>query len=51
MSPATNILGSLVRHGDGLPLVVEQAEDEIAAVNMVARCQKEKITALLLAAG
>ena len=34
MSPATGIMEHLVGSGDGLPLVVEQAEDEIAAVNM-----------------
>lgn len=35
MSPATNIIQSLIDWGSDLPLVVEQAEDEIAAVNMV----------------
>lgn len=35
MSPATGIMGHLVRQTDHLPLVVEQAEDEIAAINMV----------------
>ena len=35
MSPATNIIQALIDWGANLPLVVEQAEDEIAAVNMV----------------
>jgi 2-oxoglutarate ferredoxin oxidoreductase subunit alpha len=35
MSPATGILANLTGFEDKLPLVVEQAEDEIAAVNMV----------------
>ncbi len=34
MSPATPILVSLASHIDRFPLVLEQAEDEIAAVNM-----------------
>ncbi len=34
MSPATGIMGHLVEQMDHLPLVVEQAEDEIAAINM-----------------
>jgi 2-oxoglutarate ferredoxin oxidoreductase subunit alpha len=35
MSPATGIMLHLAAHQDDLPVVVEQAEDEIAAVNMV----------------
>jgi 2-oxoglutarate ferredoxin oxidoreductase subunit alpha len=35
MSPATGIVQALIDWGGDLPLVVEQAEDEIAAVNMV----------------
>jgi 2-oxoglutarate ferredoxin oxidoreductase subunit alpha len=35
MSPATSIMGHLVKQTDHFPLVVEQAEDEIAAINMV----------------
>jgi len=34
MSPATGIMMHLAAYQDGFPLVVEQAEDEIAAVNM-----------------
>ncbi|MFP3998385.1 MAG: 2-oxoacid:acceptor oxidoreductase subunit alpha [Desulfobacterales bacterium] len=34
MSPATGIMANLAEFEDRLPLVVEQAEDEIAAVNM-----------------
>lgn len=34
MSPSTGILEYLSQHGEGLGIVVEQAEDEIAAVNM-----------------
>ncbi|MFW6081719.1 MAG: 2-oxoacid:acceptor oxidoreductase subunit alpha [Desulfosalsimonas sp.] len=35
MSPATGIMENLVEFEESRPLVVEQAEDEIAAVNMV----------------
>ncbi|MBA4368968.1 MAG: 2-oxoacid:acceptor oxidoreductase subunit alpha [Desulfobacterium sp.] len=35
MSPATGIMTHLVSLADEFPIVVEQAEDEIAAVNMV----------------
>lgn len=35
MSPATDILVSLTDYEDDFPLVLEQAEDEIAAVNMI----------------
>ncbi|MFH1982073.1 MAG: 2-oxoacid:acceptor oxidoreductase subunit alpha [Pseudomonadota bacterium] len=35
MSPATGIIQALVELAPTMPLVVEQAEDEIAAVNMV----------------
>ncbi|MDD2558431.1 MAG: 2-oxoacid:acceptor oxidoreductase subunit alpha [Desulfuromonadaceae bacterium] len=35
MSPATGIMTHLVQLAEHFPLVVEQAEDEIAAVNMV----------------
>jgi len=35
MSPATGIMAHLAALSDNFPLVVEQAEDEIAAVNMV----------------
>ena len=35
MSPATGIMAHLASYTDRFPLVVEQAEDEIAAVNMV----------------
>ena len=35
MSPATSIMQHLVSYQDRFPLVVEQAEDEIAAVNMI----------------
>lgn len=35
MSPATSIMGHLANYADKFPLVVEQAEDEIAAANMV----------------
>jgi 2-oxoglutarate ferredoxin oxidoreductase subunit alpha len=34
MSPATSIMLNLARHADAMGLVVEQAEDEIAAINM-----------------
>ncbi len=34
MSPATSIMLNLVAHADEMGLVVEQAEDEIAAINM-----------------
>ena len=35
MSPATGIMAQLVQLAEYFPLVVEQAEDELAAVNMV----------------
>ncbi len=35
MSPATGIMAQLSRLSDNFPLVVEQVEDEIAAVNMI----------------
>jgi len=35
MSPATGIMAHLASFSDRFPLVVEQAEDEIAAVNMI----------------
>jgi 2-oxoglutarate ferredoxin oxidoreductase subunit alpha len=35
MSPATDIMANLIALSEHLPLVVEQAEDEIAAMNMV----------------
>jgi 2-oxoglutarate ferredoxin oxidoreductase subunit alpha len=35
MSPATGIMENLIQLGQSVPLVVEQAEDELAAVNMI----------------
>lgn len=35
MSPATGIMAELIANSDNFPIVVEQAEDEIAAVNMI----------------
>ncbi len=35
MSPATGIMANLASFSDRFPLIVEQAEDEIAAVNMI----------------
>ncbi len=35
MSPATGIMARLAEYSDDFPLVVEQAEDEIAAINMI----------------
>ncbi|MBU3915972.1 2-oxoacid:acceptor oxidoreductase subunit alpha [bacterium] len=35
MSPATSIMANLVSYTDDFPLVIEQVEDEIAAVNAV----------------
>jgi 2-oxoglutarate ferredoxin oxidoreductase subunit alpha len=35
MSPATGIMSHLTAFSDRFPLVIEQAEDEIAAINMV----------------
>jgi 2-oxoglutarate ferredoxin oxidoreductase subunit alpha len=34
MSPSTSIMLSLAKHADAMGLIVEQAEDEIAAINM-----------------
>jgi 2-oxoglutarate ferredoxin oxidoreductase subunit alpha len=35
MSPATGIMAHLASYANNFPLVVEQAEDEIAAINMI----------------
>ena len=35
MSPATSIMTYLATLVDDFPIVVEQAEDEIAAINMI----------------
>ena len=35
MSPATSIMVNLAQHAEEMGLIVEQAEDEIAAINMV----------------
>jgi 2-oxoglutarate ferredoxin oxidoreductase subunit alpha len=35
MSPATGIMGNLISMADPFPLVVEQAEDELSAMNMI----------------
>lgn len=51
MSPATGILTNMVKHGDGLPLVVEQAEDEIAAVNMTTGASFAGVRALTATSG
>ena len=34
MSPGTSIISNIVQFADQIPMVIEQAEDEIAAVNM-----------------
>ena len=34
MSPGTSIISNIVKYSDQLPIIIEQAEDEIAAVNM-----------------
>ncbi|MHC4325523.1 MAG: 2-oxoacid:acceptor oxidoreductase subunit alpha, partial [Planctomycetota bacterium] len=34
MSPSTSVLGFLARHGSTFDIIAEQAEDEIAAINM-----------------
>ncbi len=34
MTPATSVAGGLIAHGPAMGVVVEQAEDEIAAINM-----------------
>ncbi len=51
MSPGTGIMENLVKHGDRLPLVVEQAEDEIAAVNMVIGAAFAGVRALTATSG
>ena len=35
MTPATSVVLNLIKHADALGVVVEQAEDEIAAANMI----------------
>ena len=35
MSPGTGIISNVVKYADALPIVIEQAEDELAAINMV----------------
>ncbi|MFA5905746.1 MAG: 2-oxoacid:acceptor oxidoreductase family protein, partial [Desulfobacula sp.] len=35
MSPGTGVISNVVKYADSLPIVVEQAEDELAAINMV----------------
>ena len=35
MSPGTGIISNVVKYADVLPIVIEQAEDELAAINMV----------------
>jgi len=35
MTPATSVVMNLIKHADALGVVVEQAEDEIAAANMI----------------
>ncbi len=35
MSPGTGIITNVVKYADEIPIVVEQAEDELAAINMV----------------
>ena len=51
MSPATGIIQSLNEWGADLPLVVEQAEDEIAAVNMVIGAAFAGVRALTATSG
>jgi 2-oxoglutarate/2-oxoacid ferredoxin oxidoreductase subunit alpha len=51
MSPATGIMEHLVRNSNGLPMVVEQAEDEIAAVNMTIGASFAGVRALTATSG
>ena len=51
MSPATSIMGHLVEHVDQFPLVVEQAEDEIAAINMVVGASFAGVRAMTATSG
>ena len=51
MSPATSIMGHLVKQTDHFPLVVEQAEDEISAINMVIGAAFAGVRALTATSG
>lgn len=51
MSPATDIMQQLSEISDTYPLVVEQAEDEIAAVNMVIGASFSGVRALTATSG
>lgn len=51
MSPATSVMTNLVPYTDTLPLVVEQAEDEIAAVNMIIGASYAGIRAITSTSG
>lgn len=51
MSPATNILMHLENFSDHFPLVVEQAEDEIAAINMIVGASFAGVRAMTATSG
>lgn len=51
MSPSTGIMANLAEFSDSAPLVVEQAEDEIAAVNMVIGASFAGVRALTATSG
>lgn len=51
MSPATGVIAAAVSYSDILPIVVEQAEDEIAAVNMAIGASFAGVRALTATSG
>jgi 2-oxoglutarate ferredoxin oxidoreductase subunit alpha len=51
MTPATSIAMTLIQHADAFGCVVEQAEDEIAAVNMVCGATYAGVPALTMTSG
>lgn len=51
MSPATSILGHLSNLSDNFPIVVEQVEDEIAAINMIIGASFAGVRALTATSG
>ncbi|MCG8333866.1 MAG: 2-oxoacid:acceptor oxidoreductase subunit alpha [Proteobacteria bacterium] len=51
MSPATDIMSSLIPYTKNFPLVVEQVEDELAAVNMVLGASYTGVRAITATSG
>ncbi len=51
MSPGTGIISSVVKYAEELPIVIEQAEDELAAINMVIGASFSGVRALTATSG